>query len=237
MARYAAVTFDANGTLIGVAEPVGVVYARFAAAAGLVASPAEVEARFHTALAAGPPLAFPGVSAGTHAGRERAWWRTVVHEALGHPAPDARFETCSAALFAHYAKAAAWRTFAEVPEVLLALRARGFQLAVVSNFDERLPPLLAALGIGPLVDCVIHSSAVGCAKPDPRILHAAARALAVRATDMLHIGDAPEDVAAARAAGAGAVRIDRTTARARDPERIDSLLALLQMPALEGAQP
>ncbi|HJW69600.1 MAG TPA: haloacid dehalogenase, partial [Candidatus Binatia bacterium] len=56
-----AVTLDAAGTLITVAEPVGDTYARVAARHGLHVSPADAGARFRRAMASRPPLAFPDV--------------------------------------------------------------------------------------------------------------------------------------------------------------------------------
>lgn len=236
-ARCRAVTLDASGTLIHPAEPVGVTYARFAAASGFATSAGEIDARFRVAFAAAEPLAFPDVPAADIPSREREWWRGIVFEALGRPTRDIRFDACSTALFDHYARACAWQVYSEVPDVLATLRARGFRLAVVSNFDGRLGPLLSALGVAPLIDAIIHSTGVGHAKPDPRILHAAAAALGVEEPALLHVGDAPEDVIAARAAGARVVRLDRSGMTATPPDRIDSLGRLLDHPFLAMPQP
>ena len=101
------------------------------------------------------------------------------------PEFDAYFDR----LYAHYASAPAWRVYPEVPEVLAALRERDLALAVVSNFDSRLSPLLDALGLAPFFDAVVCSGAVGAAKPDPAIFAHALAALGVETSQALHVGD------------------------------------------------
>ena len=197
-----AVTLDAGGTLIVVAEPVGATYARVAARHGIVVQPGEVERRFRSAFAAAPPLAFAGASPTRLGDHERAWWYTIVREALGREVAGAPLDATFDELFAHYASGG--------PGVLAALRERGLRLAVVSNFDARLGPLLADLGLAPLVDAVVHSSRAGSAKPDPGIFRDALARLDVAPGDALHVGDEPvEDVSGARSAGMRAVLIDR----------------------------
>jgi putative hydrolase of the HAD superfamily len=206
-----AVTFDAGGTLIAVAEPVGVTYARVAARHGIAVHADDVESRFRAAFATAPPLAFAGASPTRLGDHERAWWYTVVRRALGSEAAGAPLDASAGELFAYYAGARAWRVFPDVPDVLAAMRRLGLRLAVVSNFDARLGPLLGALGLTPLVDAVVHSSRAGSAKPDPGIFHDALARLGVAAADALHVGDEPiEDVGGALGAGMRAVLIDRT---------------------------
>src|SRR5439155_123772 len=144
-----------------------------AARRGIAVAPAEAERGFGEALAAAPPLAFPGVGAARLVERERAWWSAVVRRAFGPAAERASFDQCFTELFVHYGCPEAWRVFSEVPEALRLLRARGLKLAVVSNFDGRLPPVLAGLGLRPLLDLVVHSTAAAAAKPDPAIFRGA----------------------------------------------------------------
>src|SRR5207253_4735702 len=133
-----AVTLDAAGTLFEVAEPVGATYARIAARHGIGLAPAEVTRRFRAALAAAPPLAFPGASPVRLGDHERAWWYAVVRRAFGAGATSPQFDACFTELFDVFAQAAAWRVFPDAPGALRALRARGLRVGVVSNFDGRL---------------------------------------------------------------------------------------------------
>ncbi len=64
---------------------------------------------------------------------------------------------------------------------LEALRALGLRLAVISNFDERLPELLSGLDLARRVDLVVTSAELGIAKPNPAIFRHAARSSRRRA--------------------------------------------------------
>jgi putative hydrolase of the HAD superfamily len=155
------------------------------------------------------------------------------------------FEACFAELFDHFARPDAWRLDDDALDTLSALRASGLRLAVVSNFDGRLLPLLAGLGIAPLVDAVVPSAAHDAAKPDPRLFHAAARLLGARPADVLHVGDDLDlDVRGALAAGFRAMLFDPTgqpragrdhrpapTPRASELSLRTCLVAALALPA------
>ncbi len=207
---------DASGTLIDVARPLGDTYSELAREFGGNLDPGTMTAGFRTAFADTPPMAFPGRYGADLDRAERAWWRAVVERvaraAGGVPEFDAYFDR----LYAHYASAPAWRIHPEVPEVLAALRRRGIALAVVSNFDSRLPPLLAALGLAPFFDAVVCSGAVGAAKPDGAIFAHALAALGVDASEALHVGDSRvNDYDGARAAGIDALLVERGTTAKR----------------------
>jgi putative hydrolase of the HAD superfamily len=103
-----------------------------------------------------------------------------------------------------------WRvTEANAVEVLTALRARGFALAVVSNADGRVEADLVRAGLRPLLDVVIDSHVVGVEKPDPAIFRFALDRLGVTPAAAIHVGDiASIDVAGARRTGMGPVLID-----------------------------
>ena len=207
-----AVLLDAAGTLIDVARPLGDAYSELARDFGGNLDPDTMTAGFRTAFADTPPMAFPGRRGADLDRAERAWWRAVVErvtrEAGGVPEFDAYFDR----LYAHYASALAWRVFPEVPEVLTALHGRSLRLAVVSNFDSRLSPLLDALDLAPFFEAVVCSGAVGAAKPDGAIFAHALAALGVDASEALHVGDSRvADYDGARAAGIEALLVDRGT--------------------------
>ena len=144
-----------------------------------------------------------------------------MRRAFGPAAERPSFETCFAELFAHYGRREAWRVFPEVAEALRLLRAQGLKLAVVSNFDGRLPPLLAALGLRPLLDLVLHSTAAAAAKPDPAIFRSASSALGVAPAATVHAGD-----------GLRAILVDRRDQRPRLPAGVSRITTLSELPAL-----
>jgi putative hydrolase of the HAD superfamily len=227
----AAVTLDAAGTLFGPREPVGVTYARAAARHGIVLDPVATGERFRAAMRAAPPLAFPGLAPDRRHAAEADWWRAVVRASFGAEATAHGFEACFAELFDHFARPGAWRLDDDALDTLRALRAAGLRLAVVSNFDGRLLPLLAGLGIAPLVDGVVPSAAHDAAKPDPRLFHAAARLLGARPADVLHVGDDLDlDVHGALAAGFRATLFDPTGDPA--PDGVSVLRRLRDLPIL-----
>jgi len=232
----AAITLDAAGTLIEVAEPVGVTYARSAGRHGMALTPEAAAIGFRAAFASAPPLgvATPGTAQlDTYA---RDWWRDVVRASFGPAARDPGFEPCFAELFAYYGSAEAWRVFPEVPETLRELRGDGLALAVVSNFDARLPGILTGLGVGRLVDVIVFSTGVGSAKPARAIFHHAAAALGVTPAATLHCGNDPAaDVLGARAAGLDAVLIDRAGTRPAVPPGVPTIVTLAELSALVSA--
>ena len=208
-----AVLLDATGTIVDLATPMGDAYSDLAREFGGDLDPDTLTAGFRTAFADAPPMAFPGLRGADLDRAERGWWRAVVErvtrEAGGVPEFDPYFDR----LYAHYGSAPAWRVLPEVPDVLTALRERDLRLAVVSNFDSRLPPLLDALGLAPFFDAVVCSGAVGATKPDGAIFAHALAILGVDAHEALHVGDSRvNDYDGARAAGIEALLVDRGTA-------------------------
>jgi HAD superfamily hydrolase (TIGR01549 family) len=87
-------------------------------------------------------------------------------------------------------------------ETLERLQAR-FRLGLVTNGErDSQRGRLQASGLAPLFEAVIISEEVGCAKPDPRIYALALSALGVQAADALYVGDSiGHDYAGARATG------------------------------------
>ena len=206
-----AVLFDAVGTLIRLREPVGDTYARFAAAAGIRVSADALQSAFATVLRGMPPMVFPACTGEALRAAERDWWRTVVRstfDTAGVSGCGTDLEPIFTALFDHFAGSAAWQCAAGALEVLTALRARGLATGMVSNFDYRLPALLGALQLAPLLDTIVLPADAGAAKPDARIFALALSRLGVGAEDTLYVGDdAEHDMAGATRAGLRAVDV------------------------------
>jgi putative hydrolase of the HAD superfamily len=206
-----AVLFDAAGTLIRLREPVGSTYARFFAAQGAEVPASRLDEAFARVLPGMPPMVFPGVAPEETRRRERDWWREVVRRTLRTADGSARprdFEACFDALFAHYATPAAWESMPGVDEALASLASRGLRLAVVSNFDQRLRGLLAALGLARRFEHIVLPADAAAAKPDPRIFLVALEALAVLPAAAAYVGNDPvEDHDASTRAGLRAVDV------------------------------
>jgi len=119
-----------------------------------------------------------------------------------------------------------------LPGCRAVLRALGkrYRLGVVTNGIDRVQrSRLAASGLAPLFETVVTSQGCGYAKPDPRILHVALKALGVPGRQAVYVGDDPAvDGAAARAAGVAFVWMDRgdPPRGVRPRHRVQSLLEL-----------
>jgi putative hydrolase of the HAD superfamily len=130
-----------------------------------------------------------------------------------------------------------------IPESVAGMRAlheRGVPLGVVSNASGQIAATLSRAGVcqigegpGVGVRCVIDSHVVGVAKPDPRIFHHVADALAgIDNARIVYVGDSVTiDVAGARAAGLRPVLLDPYDDHAGAPfDRIHEVAGLLTLP-------
>lgn len=62
-------------------------------------------------------------------------------------------------------------------------------MAVVSNFDTRLRPLLKTLDLYELFDAIIVSAEVSVEKPNPYIFELALNAVHCNPNEVIHVGD------------------------------------------------
>jgi putative hydrolase of the HAD superfamily len=223
----AAALFDAAGTLIELREPVGETYARYAREYGVDLPGWRIDDAFRRVFANAPPLVFPGIAPDAVTTLERAWWRESVRSTFLATDGTARFDdfdACFDALFEAFSQTDTWRLRPGCLAMLERLRARGIAIGVVSNFDRRLPGLLARLGIAPLVDTVVLPSDAGAAKPDPRIFELALARLGVTAAAAVFVGDSPDDdLRGAEATGLRTVDVKRLANLADFPDRLDQL--------------
>ncbi len=225
--RFAAVLFDAAGTLIAPVEPIGETYSRLAREHGVALSAARIDDAFRRVFAKAPANVHPGESRERAAQLERAWWRARVRETFLAADGTARFrdfDAYFAALWEHFARGAAWRALPGAHEGLAALKAAGRRLAIVSNFDQRLHPILRALGLHALFEQVVIPVDCGAAKPARAIFDACLARLALPPGACVYVGDhARLDVEAAHAAGLAAVDVNELATLAALPARLDAL--------------
>lgn len=96
------------------------------------------------------------------------------------------------------------RPYRGIADVLSALRARGHRLAVFTGASYRAAAmLLAAAGV--TADILVGGDEVNHPKPASDGLLLAAQRLGIVASSIAYIGDAPNDIGAARAAGSMSV--------------------------------
>lgn len=135
------------------------------------------------------------------------------------------------AVFAGYADAyeRAWTTFPDAADAVTALRRAGTGTAVLTNGTaEQQNAKVRACGLDGLVGPVLTSEGLGVAKPDAAVFHRACEHLGLAPREVVHVGDDHAlEVAAARAAGLGAVHLDRGGHRgATGPHVITTLVDL-----------
>lgn len=202
--KIRAVTLDAGGTLFEPWPSVGEVYAREAAVAGVPGVDAGLlEARFRAAWKARVSFDY-----------SRRSWERIVRSCFNGMAGPEEVRRIFNAIYDAFARAHAWKVYPEVRHSLEHLLSRGVRLAVVSNFDERLVPLLRELGLDRYFDAIVASGPLGVHKPDGGIFLHACRRLGVSPAETLHVGDAlEEDVEGARRAGLAAVHLRRRAMR------------------------
>ena len=111
-----------------------------------------------------------------------------------------------------------------VREVLTQLRARGLKIGVLSNTLPNVAVTLEAVELADVVDVAISTCALGVHKPEPRAFTLAAKLLEVAPEEVLFVDDRPENVAAARGVGMGALLIDHA---GQLPEAIHHLTGVL----------
>jgi putative hydrolase of the HAD superfamily len=86
-------------------------------------------------------------------------------------------------------------------EAAAALRRRGLELAVVSNWDIGLAGLLEQIGAASPFTAIVTTAEAEAPKPDPAVFRLALDRLGVEPDRALHVGDEPEDERGAAAAG------------------------------------
>ena len=200
---------DAMGTLIGLRTSVGHTYAAVAAEHGIGVAADAIDRAFPGVLGQAPALAFPGLSGDSLLQAERSWWAERIDAVLVAAGVAMAPSALHDALFDRFADPSLWHVYADVPSVLRRWHGAGLRLAVVSNFDQRLHPLLEGLGLADLFGAVVVSSSAGAAKPSPRPFQVALESIALSPSQAWHVGDSPEDGAGARAAGVRCLLVKR----------------------------
>lgn len=228
--RYRAVFFDAGETLVHPYPSFPELLARVLREEGYEADPELVRDRLHVVSDRFLAAARDGELWSTSPERSRKFWLSVYRvflEAMELPWSD----DLAGRLYATFTDLANYRLFPDVTEVLERLRRDGYELGLISNFEEWLEGLLESLDVRRFFDVRVISGLEGVEKPDPRIFELALERGEVEPGESVYVGDNPAfDVEPARAVGMLGVLLDR---RERYPDadgvRITSLHELPQV--------
>jgi len=206
--RFDAVLFDAGETLLHPDPSFPELIARFVRERGHEVS---TRAVLDAEAALASSLADRFVTGGGWSlsrERSRSHWTSLYREFAQHLGIDD--PGLPDHLYDRFAQAEHYTLFPDALPALRDLRARGYRLGIVSNFEAWLDGLLASLDVIPIVDAVVVSGAEGVEKPDRKIFDIALQRVGVPAERACYVGDSPHfDVEAARAAGMHALLIDR----------------------------
>jgi len=202
-----AAVFDVVGTLVEPSPSVAAAYQQAARRQGVEVAIGELTSRFGSAwkrqeavdAAARPPHA---------TSRDREWqrWQGIVQDVFADLTDADTAGRIFKDLWQHFAQPTAWRATEHGSALVAAALEAGLEVALASNFDERL--FAVAAEVEPLVQAghVFPSSELGWRKPSPAFFRAVEERLGFEPAELVMFGDNPDlDVAAAKRAGWHAV--------------------------------
>jgi len=207
------VFFDAADTLFHVHGSVAEIYLQHAVRFGFPSTPDSLSAisqAFRRAFRDAPPPVFAATDLAEIKQSERLWWFDVVHNVFYRVGMFERFDDFFEQVFQVFEDPRCWQLFPDTMTAVEGLKAQGFELGIISNFDSRLFSVLRGLGLAEAFDTVTISSLTRAAKPAPRIFQVALEKHAVDPDEAVHVGDSVrDDVEGATKAGLHAVLLDR----------------------------
>lgn len=187
-----AVTIDGYGTLVRLRDPVPLFLGQLERR-GVESTPEAVQAGFAAEVAYYRPNALHGRDPESLAGLRLECTRIFLEGAGAGLEPESFVDAFMDSIVMEPIE----RAF----EVVRALRARGLEVAVVSNWDIGLTEQLERLGVASLFTAIVTTAEAGAAKPEPAVFRLALEKMGVGAERALHVGDEPGDEDGARAAG------------------------------------
>jgi putative hydrolase of the HAD superfamily len=218
--KIRAVIFDRDNTLV---------YFDAAATAALEARVAAAAPMLPAGAAAAHWSAWPGPWPAT-VDDEPAFWQTFWAQlAARYTLTDATTTAlCEIGGFYH----TCFTAFPDATPCLRALRTRGLQLAVLTNFElPSIDQTLQNAGLDPTwFSALLCSASIGIYKPDPKAYLAAAAALELEPAECAFVDDLPINVAAACELDMRSILLDRAHAHTSSSfERIDNLHGLVDL--------
>ncbi|XP_009965285.3 haloacid dehalogenase-like hydrolase domain-containing protein 3 [Tyto alba] len=236
MLRLRFLTWDVKDTLLRLRQPVGERYAAEARAHGVWVQPEALGRSFGEAYDA-QSRHFPNYGRGQGLS-SRQWWVDVVKQTfrLSGVREDGILTLMAENLYRDFCSAGNWEVLPGASETLSQCCQRGFRMAVVSNFDNRLENVLSQCNLRHHFEFVLTSEDAGFAKPDGRIFEQALRLSGVPPEQAAHVGDDyTRDYRAARAVGMHSFLL-RAAGQDKEPEvppehllpTLSHLLALIE---------
>lgn len=206
---YRAVFFDAGETLVHPHPSFPELLVQVLRQEGYDADPAVVREKIFVVSDRFMQAARGGELWSTSPERSREFWTSIYRSLLaemGLPFGDGLAQ----ALYRTFTDLSNYRLFPDAVPVLERLRAAGFRLGLVSNFEEWLERLLEALGVSGFFEIQVISGVEGYEKPDTRLFKLALDRMNAEANSSVYVGDHPYfDIEPAESIGMFGVLIDR----------------------------
>ena len=156
----------------------------------------------------------------------QAFWFETYHGFLAHVLADADARRIEHAVREVFSSPSGYMLCDDTLPTLARLRADGYRLGIISNWEAWLPNLLDATGIALYFDTIVISGLCEIEKPDPRIFQLALEEGGYQPEDVVYVGDRPaHDVEPPLAVGITPILLERSGRYpdCRAPVRITSL--------------
>ncbi|XP_061584504.1 haloacid dehalogenase-like hydrolase domain-containing protein 3 isoform X2 [Cololabis saira] len=204
------VLWDVKDTLLKVRVSVGEQYCKETERLGLSLNPVEVDAAFRQVYQH-YSRRYPnyGISQGLDG---QSWWIGLVQDTLSQCGVQdpVLLNTAAKNLYHNFSNADNWEVFPDSKKTLENCSSLGLKLGIVSNFDNRLEPILQSCGLLSHFSFLITSEKAGVAKPSPAIFDQALQKCGTPADSVAHVGDHyVNDYITSRSAGIHGFLLDR----------------------------
>lgn len=222
MKKITLLTIDAAGTLLKPWPSVGAVYGRTARKKGISVDDHDLDKQFGRAFNEVQKIA------DKHQGEEKEFWRRVVALTFEPFYDGQKINELFEELWELFASGEPWKVADQAIDTLDSLLAKGYRLAVLSNNDSRLRPVLKDLKVDHLFEHLFISSELGFEKPQIEIFRAVENSLQVAPEEIMHLGDSmSRDFIGAQQAGWNPVLFGSKAKEINHIQRFPELLSLL----------
>jgi putative hydrolase of the HAD superfamily len=231
-----AITYDCAGTLVNVKWDSAGLAIESAEECGISLDPGDARARYERMLQ-GRWITYRQINATRDEQACEAWWFELTEDwlkDLGLPTKRTQDILARAFTKLYGPNSQVFTLFEDtLPGIELA-KSHGYRIAVLSNWDYSLMKVLRSLDLADHFEAIVISLLEGVEKPDARLFEIASQKLGVPLSEMVHVGDCPnDDIIGSRNAGCRGILIDRSQPKPTDG-CITSLTQVVQV--IDAAQ-
>jgi len=188
MNRLRLITLDATNTIFKFKEPPMVNYVKFAKKHNVICQTETLIPAFYLSFKT-VDKKWPHFGATSNVTSEK-WWHEVIYGTF-HEFERDTITPIAEDLYRYYATAEPYYVFPDVLPFVEKVKSLNIKLAIISNYDKRLPGILDELRISHFFEKIITSEEAKVSKPDPAIFEFCLKQCNIRARpeNLLHIGD------------------------------------------------